>query len=135
MRQPHLRRGVGAKTIELMDLPEFGRKRRGRDAVADLPTGAVVGFPKGKTREGPLPERRKAEYAGVAIAVEGDVLVYFIAHDEDVRPFDQRLKGLKVAFFPHGAGGVVRGVEQDHPGFWSDGVFYAVPIDRIVRKG
>src|SRR5207342_2478640 len=50
-REGELRRGETAEGVVLVNLAELGAERGRRNAVADLPTGAVVGFAKARHHE------------------------------------------------------------------------------------
>ena len=51
LRECNLLWRIAGKGIELMDFSEFFHQNFGRDAISQLPAGAVVNFAKGKTCE------------------------------------------------------------------------------------
>src|SRR5690606_35624303 len=58
LRERVLGRGEGAEGVVLVHLAELGRQRGWRDAVADLPAGAMEGLAEAGDDEGALAQRR-----------------------------------------------------------------------------
>src|SRR5690606_23429986 len=120
--------GEGAEDVVLVDLAQFGRQRRWGDAIADLPAGAVVGLAEAGDDEGALAQGRVTQGGFVAGAVEDDVFVHLVGEQPDAGAFQQFLQLADVVRGEHGAGGVVGGVDDQHPGPGSNGGADAVPV-------
>ena len=96
IRQAVLHRRVRGEGHELMNLAELrGQMLRG-DAVADLPTGGVVGLAEGRHHEAAPPEVGKAANALMGPAVEDDVLVHLIGQHMQAVLKGQGLKAAQI---------------------------------------
>ena len=70
----------------------------------------------------------------MADATEYDVLVHLIGQQQDVGVAGQCDQALHVLGRPQGSGGVVRGVDEDHPGFRGDRGIQTVPVHRKIDR-
>ena len=129
-----LRRREAAEGVVLVHLAEFGAERLGRHAVADLPAGAVVGLAEAGHHEAALGQLRITQGAFVPGAVEQDVLVDLVRKHHDVGAAHQFDQALHVGGGPQRAGGIVRRVDEDHPGARRDRRAQAIPIDREIGR-
>ncbi len=100
----------------------------GADAVADLPAGRVEGLAERADHHGARAQLRVAQQALVPAAVEDDVLVDFVADQQDVGAVDERGQLPHVVGRPRRAGRVVRRVDEDRARPRRDRALHLVPV-------
>jgi hypothetical protein len=69
----------------------------------------------------------------MAASVEDDVLVDFVADQDDVRPVDDGCELPHVVGRPRRPGRIVRRVDEDRARTWRDGAPHLIPVHRVVR--
>src|SRR5690606_27767502 len=86
-----LQRPRGGESDVQVHAAQLRRERLRRDAIAELPTGGVIGLAEREDREAALGELRLREHGRVSRAVEHNVLVHLVAQDvAAVRAQDRR---------------------------------------------
>src|SRR6185312_9788427 len=133
-RQRHLRRGMTAEAVELVDFPELAHERRRRHAVSQLPTRAMIHLPEGKRYETSFQQPGITKDRSMGQTIEDKMLIYFIGMDQDIRAFDDLLQLLDIALPQYRARWVVRAIQQDHPCTGRYPPSHLVPIDTIVGE-
>lgn len=82
-----------------------------------------------------LGQQRTACNAGVWLAIENDVFIDFVGHQQHAGIAHDGFQSVQVAFFKDRAGGIVREVEHQQARLGRDGVAHTLPIDAVVGIG
>ena len=132
--QAVLQRRHAAEVDVLVDLAQFGGQRRWCHHVAGLPAGDVIGLAERADHEGARVQLLVGQHAGMAGAVEDQVLVDLVADHMDIAAADQRGQLVQVVTAEQRATGVVRRVDEDQAGTRGDGIGQALPVHGEVRQ-
>ena len=129
-----LRRRKTAEGVVLVHLAEFGGERLGRDAVADFPASAVIGLAEAGNHEAAFSQFRIAQGAFMTDAAEHDVFVNLVGQHQDIGVAGQGDQTLHVLGRPQDAGGIMRGVDEYHPGLCGDCRLKPLPVHRKIDR-
>ena len=129
-----LRRRGGREGVVLVHLAKLGGERGGGNAVPHLPPRAVVRLAEARHHKGARGQRRRAQHALVAPAVEDDVFVDLVGDHEEVVFAGERGKARDVVHRPDGARRVMRRVDDDEPRPRCHRRRHGLPVHGEVRR-
>jgi len=134
-RQGMLHGRVDGEHHELVHLAQLGGVVGGGGHGANFPTGHMVGFAKAGDDECACGQAHKLGCAPVLQWRIDHVFIDLVADQHHVGGGQDLLQGQHFIACPDHAAGVVRGVDQDGAGTWTDGGADAVKVGPEAARG